>query len=133
MVQTELLNEKYCQIHMDESNGILYAKWNGFLFIDQIKKGCEMMSEYIQQNGIKVHLSNHQDLKVLSDECKDYLTQEWFPAVEKIGLQKIAAIVSPNIFTRSSIEEVNESTVKLGGLTIETFNSQTEGEGWLLS
>lgn len=130
MSKRQLFSEKYCEIFMEDGDNILYAKWTGFLQIDQIKKGCEFMTEYIEANNISKHLSNHLDLKVLTEDCKNYLTGEWFPAVEKVGLKKVAALVARNIFTRSSIDDVNNA-VKLGNLTIETFNEEGDCVKWL--
>ena len=131
---TLLFSEKYCEINLDESSNILYAKWVGFLTIDQIKKGCDFMSAYIKDNVTTQHLSDHQDLKVLTPDCKDYLTGEWFPEVEKLGLKKVAALVSTNIFARSSIDDVNSrALVQLGDLTIDTFNEEADCIKWLQS
>lgn len=134
MAKEQLFKEKYCTVEMDSSNGILYAKWSGFLKIDDIRKGCGAMTEFIKSSGTKLHCSDHLELKVLTDDCKDYLTGEWFPEVESIGLKKVSALVSPNIFARSSIEDVNSAAVvNLGQLTIDTFNTQQDCEAWLLS
>lgn len=130
MTKTLLFQEKYCEIYMDDANRILCAKWSGFLRPEDIKKGCEFMTDYIKKNSIKLHFSDHVDLKVLMDDCKNYLTGEWFPAVEKIGLIKVAAMVSKSIYTRSSIDDVN-GAVNLGNLTIETFNTVEDCYTWL--
>ncbi|WP_109829886.1 hypothetical protein [Reichenbachiella versicolor] len=132
-IKESLLDEDYCKIAMLD-NGILYAKWNGFLTIDQIKNGCGVLTNYIKKNGLKIHLSDHSELKVLNDECKTYLSTEWFPEVEALGITKIAALISPNVFTRKSVDDVNESNnrVQMRNLTIENFNTQEDCEKWLL-
>ncbi|MEP2024801.1 hypothetical protein, partial [Reichenbachiella sp.] len=66
-----------------------------------------------------------------TEELKDYLTKEWFPAVEKVGLRKVSALVSTNIYARSSVDDIN-SRVQLGNLTIENFNTVKDCEDWLL-
>ena len=129
-----LLKEDYCEIVMKD-NGILYAKWSGFLTISQIKEGCSLMTKYVRDNKIKIHLSDHRDLKILNDECKTYLTQTWFPEIEQAGMKKIAALVSPNVFTRKSVDDVNESNnrMRMGSMTIENFNTSRDCEKWLLA
>ncbi|MEO9803362.1 MAG: hypothetical protein ABJF04_08955 [Reichenbachiella sp.] len=131
MEKNLVFDKKHCKIEMDESNGILYTKWSGFIQLDQAKEGSEFMTKYIKENGVKLHLSDHLDLKVVTEELKDYLTKEWFPAVERVGLRKVSALVSKNIYTRSSVDDIN-SRVQLGNLTIENFNTVKDCEDWLL-
>jgi len=92
------------------------------------------MLEVIKERDIKLHLSDHRSLKVMMDDVKDYVTKEWFAKAEAIGLRRVAALVSENIFARSSIDEVNQQAqVKLRGLTIDTFNIFKQCEDWLLT
>jgi predicted enzyme involved in methoxymalonyl-ACP biosynthesis len=126
-----LLNESFVKIWHDTETQILHANWKGFLQPNQVKKGCDVMTEYIKKKGVSLHLSNHMELKVLSKEVQEYLTQQWFPATEKVGLRKIAALVSEDVFAKATVDKVN-STGKVGKLTIATFNSEYDSENWLL-
>ena len=125
-----ILKEKYTEIYMNKEDGILYAKWNGFLSAEQVMTGCKAMTNYIRRNKIKTHLSDHRELKILSKEVQEYLTQQWFPEVEKEGLKKVAALVSEDVFAKATVDKVNQ-LVELGGLSINTFNSPQDCIKWL--
>jgi hypothetical protein len=122
----------YVDIQFDESNNVIVAKWIGFLKPDEIKKGCSFMTKYIKDNRIKVHLSDHRDLKVLSKEAQDYLTREWFPEVEKVGLVKVGAVVAEDVFAAATVSKVNKEG-QVGKLSINMFNSESECFKWLLN
>ena len=127
-----LMQEPFVQIYLDKSNNVIVAKWMGFLKPDQVKKGCSFMTSYIKDHSLKAHLSDHRSLKVLSKEVQDYLTQQWFPEVEKIGLTKIGAVVADDVFAATTVDKVNREA-KVGNLKINTFNSEPECVKWLLS
>ncbi len=131
MVTTKVFQEAYCEV-LEGSNGIIYARWNGFLKPEQVKNGCAKITEHAKNNKITVHLSDHRNLKVLSKEVQEYLAKEWFPEVEKIGMRKIAALVAPDLFAKATVDKVNKDA-HVGNLVIRTFESEDECIKWLLS
>ncbi|HEY8936624.1 MAG TPA: hypothetical protein VIM65_15455, partial [Cyclobacteriaceae bacterium] len=72
------------------------------------------------------------DLKVLSKEAQDYLTREWFPEVERIGLVKVGAVVAEDVFAAATVSKVNKEG-QVGKLAINMFNSESECFKWLLN
>lgn len=132
MSKVNLLKEPFVEITLDNSNNLIYAKWIGFLKGDEVRKGCTFMTHYIKDNGVKSHLSDHRSLKVLSKEVQDYLTKEWFPEVEKVGLTKVGAVVADDVFAAATVNKVN-SEAKVGRLSINMFNSEVECTKWLLN
>ena len=129
MKEKVILKESFTEIIMDEESGILHAKWKGFLSYEQVKKGCEAMTDHIKKHRIKAHLSDHRELKVLSKDVQNYLTMVWFPEVEKEGLVRVGALVSEDVFAKATVDKVNK--VELGKLTIDTFHSKHDCEEWL--
>jgi hypothetical protein len=132
MNTVNLMKEHFVEIHRDKSNNLLIAKWIGFLKPEDVKKGCAFMTKYIKDNSIKGHLSDHRSLKVLSKEVQDYLTQQWFPEIEKIGLRKVGAVVADDVFAATTVDKVNREA-NVGNLKINMFNSEPECVKWLLN
>ncbi len=127
-----LLKENFVEIFLDKSNNIIVAKWIGFLKPDEVKKGCSFMTRYIENHSLTGHLSDHRNLKVLSKEVQDYLTQQWFPEVEKIGLRKVGAVVAEDVFAATTVSKVNREA-HVGNLKINMFSSEPECVKWLLN
>ena len=130
MGKTVLLKEKYTEIYVEDGSSILYAKWSGFLKPEEVRHGCSFMTEYIKKHRTMYHISNHIELKVLTKEVQDYLTQEWFPEVEKIGMRKICALVSKDVFAKATVDKVNEAGT-MGNLSIMTLGSMEDCLVWL--
>ena len=132
MSKETLLKESYVEIFMDSATNVIVAKWIGFLKPQDVKKGCSFMTKYIKDNSLKGHLSDHRQLKVLSKEVQDYLTQEWFPEVEKVGLRKVGAVVAEDVFAAATVNKVNKEG-QVGNLKINMFNSEPECMKWILN
>ncbi len=127
-----LMKESFVNIYHDKSSNVIVAKWIGFLKPADVRKGCTFMTNYIKQNSLSGHLSDHRELKVLSKEVQDYLTQEWFPEVEKVGLKKVGAVVSEDVFAVATVSKVNKEA-QVGDLKINMFNSEGECMKWILN
>jgi hypothetical protein len=131
-MKVDLLNEPFVNITLDKSNNIIVAKWIGFLKPNEVRAGCSFMTKYIKENPLTGHLSDHRNLKVLSKEVQDYLTTEWFPEVEKIGLRKVGAVLADDVFAATTVQKVNREA-KVGNLQINMFNSEKECVNWILN
>jgi hypothetical protein len=127
-----LMKESFVNIYHDKSTNVIVAKWIGFLKPTDVRKGCNFMTTYIKQHSLRGHLSDHRELRVLSKEVQDYLTQEWFPEVEKIGLKKVGAVVSEDVFAVATVNKVNKEA-QVGELKINMFNSEGECIKWILN
>lgn len=108
------------------------AKWCGVLELREVQKGCALMFKFIKANKVKCHLSDHRELKMLSREVQDYLTNTWFPEVEAVGLTKVGALVSEDVFAAATVSKVNHHG-SVGNLQIRMFNSEFECKKWFLS
>lgn len=132
MTKVNLMKEPFVEIHLDNANNVIVAKWIGFLKPQEVRKGCAFMTSYIKDNGLKNHLSDHRQLKVLSKEVQDYLTMEWFPQVEKVGLRKVGAVVAEDVFAAATVNKVNKEGA-VGNLKINMFDSEDGCVKWLLN
>lgn len=127
-----ILQEKFCEITYDEANKILVAKWIGFLKLEDVKKGCNVISDFAKKNQLSKHLSDQTQLKVLSKEVQEYLVSEFFPVIGNHGVKKVAVLVSDDIFAKATVDNVNSSTAtKVGKITFKTFNAKSDCINWL--
>lgn len=120
----------FVEISYNESTNVIYAKWKGFLNINQVIQGCEIITSYIIKNKITNHLSDHTELKVLSKEVQEYLTGRWFNDVEKAGLRKIAVKIAEDVFAQATVNNVNTKQ-QYGKMSIQTFGNINEAYKWL--
>lgn len=125
-----LMKESFVEISYRIEDRIVIAKWKGFLTVDQVKRGCEVINQQVVKNKLTKHLSDHSQLKVLSKEVQDYLGGTWFSQVEKIGLRKIAVNLAEDVFAQATVKKVNGEQ-KFGQMLIDSFGSYESAFKWL--
>ncbi len=126
-----LFEQQYVHVGIDPAAGILIAKWTGFLQLDEVMESCRVMNDAIRTHGLKLHLSDHTELKVLKASVQNYLIGEAFPEAERFGLERIAVLNSYDVFTQATVENVNGQS-ESGRLKIATFPSWQACYAWLL-
>jgi hypothetical protein len=125
-----LLKESFAHISFDAENRIIYAKWVGFLKLDDTKRACRLLIDFIKQNRVTLHLSEQTELKVLSKDVQEYLVGTFFPEVEQAGLRKLAVQLSEDIFAQATVTNVNTKSSS-GKLQINSFGSAQNAFNWL--
>ena len=125
-----LFKKSFVEISLDEENQVVIAKWIGFLRLEDVKQGCEEVNRLLSKHKLSKHLSDHTQLKVLSKDVQEYLTQKWFSDAEALGLRKLAVQMAEDVFAQASVSKVNmQASVR--SLQIHNFNSYTQCYGWL--
>lgn len=125
-----LLTESYVEISHDDTNGIIIARWKGYLTLQQVIKGAEVLTRFIAESNIRLHLSDHSQLKVLSKEVQEYLVGTWFNEVEALGLRKIAVKLAEDVFAQATVKNVNTKQ-QTGQLRIDSFQDYASAYAWL--
>jgi hypothetical protein len=126
-----LFEQQYVHVGIDHTAGILIAKWIGFLQLDEVMESCRVMNDAIRTHGLKLHLSDHTELKVLKASVQNYLIGEAFPEAERFGLERIAVLNPYDVFTQATVENVNGQS-ESGRLKIATFSTREACYAWLL-
>ena len=125
-----VFKESFAHISFDAQNRIVYVKWIGFLKIDDTKRACRVLIDFIRQHRISLHLSEQTELKVLSKEVQAYLVNDFFPEAEQVGLRKLAVQLSEDIFAQATVANVNTKS-SAGKLQINSFGSAHKALSWL--
>ncbi len=131
MHNSNLLENEWCQISHIPKLNIITADWTGYLKLEQVIESCSMMSKIIKENKIKLHYSNQSNLKVLSKAVQKYLIEEWYPEIERLGLERIAVLNATDLFARASASKVNDTVMELEKLNVFSFALEKEYHYWL--
>ena len=131
MKRVDVLNESWCQVWYDRGSKELYAKWVGYLTIDQVEEGCQVVSNYVRHNPLSIFCSNHLEMKVMTTEVQEFLSKSWLPELKNIGLDKMAVIMAKDSFAKASLEKALGAYSSNGGLSINVFKLEKEYLNWL--
>lgn len=137
MVNEEIL-QKYPVIYTGEfaiihdmSNdypGLAYGFWCGFFKLSNPKFIQEMQDsiDLIKKHNIKIYLSDHSLLKVVSEDVIDWLHDNWYQEASKNGLQFEISLNSKSAITNMSLKKMLDND-KTGGVVTIGVPSIEEG------
>lgn len=132
MNRVNLMQTPYVTIFVDPFNEIVVARWIGFLTLEEVRAGCGFMTHLFKDREIKIHMSEHRDLGILSLEVQKYLVREWFPEIENIGVRKVGAVLANDVFAEATVRRVNREASNRN-LTIRMFTTAEDCIQWLLA
>lgn len=107
------------------------ADWTGFQTADTVKRGCMQMLNLVKANSATKILNNNTHVQGTWSEASDWVGQDFFPILEQAGVNYVAWIFSPSIFSQLSAQKSVD--VMQGNVLAQFFTTRTEAEEWLNS
>jgi PAS domain S-box-containing protein len=105
------------------------ADWTGFQNLESIQKGCLRILDMLEKNNVHKVLNNNIHVLGNWSEAADWSNTEWFPAMEKAGLQYFAWIYSPSVFSQLSAKKSVDTLT--GKVTFQFFNDAESAIEWI--
>lgn len=126
------LGEVYYTSEFKEKEGWQHNNWYGYINAEDVVKAVTKHLEVYPPEKLKVAkiLNDSSKGEGSWDEANEWLSSNWMPNAIANGLKKFAYIVSPDIFSAMSSEDLS-TKVPEAGFEMRTFNSVAEAEAWL--
>ncbi|MDX5421970.1 MAG: hypothetical protein LPK07_00505 [Hymenobacteraceae bacterium] len=126
--------DDFLQIRISDSKGLLHAKWLRSVSSEELRIGLQHIKDVINARGISYWLADARNLQSLPLTDQKWVLQEIAPLLVSSNLQKIARIISNDIFCYISFEEFVK---KLKGtlqvaIDLEQFTSEEAAMAWLM-
>ncbi len=128
--QVEVLHScPYLSISYYYEAHFLHMDWKGYINVEQVKEGCELIYEVALQKQCRMALNDNRKVKGSWTQAIRWLEQEFMPRIIQVGIQKVAFLYSPQQSARYSVDRLLEINDQYEGQTFEDFN---EASHWLL-
>ncbi|MBT34128.1 MAG: hypothetical protein CMO01_31070 [Thalassobius sp.] len=121
-----ILKEKNFELSYNPSENILYCNWIGFQSTEKVKDGCNKMLEVLKSKKCSKVLNDNTHVTGPWQYATEWVATEWFPEMEKSGLEHFAWVFSQNVFAQLSAKKA----IPASGV-VTTFKSTNEGINWL--
>lgn len=121
----------YITISEDRINGWVFLDWEGRLELEQVKEGSEAGLVLLKEGGYHKMLVNNQKITSPWHQANPWFLQDWNPRIYAAGLQYMAVIVSPNIFSEVSLKNFEEETAP--AYCLSCFQQAQMAKDWLKS
>lgn len=118
-------------IQYDVPRKCLNVDWKGFQDLASVKAGCLKMLEMLSKNQCHKVLNDNAHVLGTWSEAAEWVGREWFPRMEKVGLQYFAWILSTSTFSIMSAEK--SINLKEGKVVTQLFTTRQEAKQWIES
>jgi hypothetical protein len=123
-----LHTERNIEIAYDRENGLLHCNWIGFQNKESIMKSGEKILECLMRKKVNKVLNDNTLVTGPWHEAAEWTVTNWFPRMEKAGLQHFAWIFSNNIFAELSAKKAMPSSK-----VVRSFADIKPAKDWLTS
>ena len=128
MVNKEFYSETYLKTFHD-SKGFIYVAWLGYLTVDQIKNGCELILTLVQESETHLMMVDHRSMNGTWSQSLKWLETNFMPRLLNAGIKKIAFIYSKDPATQYSLNRFLELNDEYQA---QVFTNKKAAESWLL-
>ncbi|WP_158826143.1 PAS domain S-box protein [Mucilaginibacter lacusdianchii] len=122
--------ESEADIQFHDAENYISVQWNGFHNLHSVRDVCNRICSQVEKTGCPNLLNDNTNVLGPWDDAIEWLINEWFPTMERIGLANIALVYSASTFSKLSalhtIEQVKEN------ICIKSFKERGEALNWLL-
>lgn len=128
MVNKEFYSETYLKTFRDDK-GYIYVAWLGYLTLDQIKNGCELILSLVQSSHSHLMMVDHRSMNGTWSQSLKWLDTNFMPRLLDAGIKKIAFIYSKDPATQYSLNRFLELNDEYQA---QVFTNQKTAESWLM-
>jgi hypothetical protein len=127
--------QPFLTIRHDEEQNILLTDWRGQVSSEQFRDGIRKIMDVIQQQNIRLWLSNSRNMNALSITDQRWTNEFFVEALVQSPLKKVARVISDEIMHQLVINNMIEHAADNNLVTIE-INQFADSEAaikWLLT
>lgn len=123
-------------ISHDEANNLIFLKWKRQITLEERQKTFLWAYGFSKTETVKNWLIDDQELYIITDEEKAWVTDIWTRLVASSGIEKIAVVTSdhfPNLQTNAPFTTAAQAKYRQHGTTEhEVFTETHLAYQWLL-
>ena len=119
----------FLQIEEDTQAGLLYAKWQGKVTLDDIKTGSLAFLDVLEACPCPRLLSDNTELETSWQTLNDWVEHTWTPQALALQLRYFAIVVSPVFFVKVAAVELSQRIADQ--LEIQLFPDVASARRWL--
>ncbi len=125
---TPILETEYAQLTFEPENGILKLVWKDNATSEMYHYVYDRIMELVQKTDVKYYLADIRKLHLIAPSDRKWLQSEIIPKLFKVGLEKIAAVVSGDVYMQRHIAHINQDIE--AAKRIKQFGSLDEALRW---
>ena len=123
-------SEAYLTFYLEDDDTLVF-KWRGFVTVDLVILAHKKSLDLIRTNGVKKIIEDVKDFTGPFRDANDWFIESYAPSIKALGVRQTAVILSSNIFTQLTINQLKENPdFKRVGISYRVFESTEDAKKW---
>lgn len=101
-----LFTAPYLNILLDERTRVLETEWLDFANSQQIRSSLMEALRLGRQHRVRGWIGNNTKMRTIRPADQDWMNQEWFPEFKKLGVSRLAVVVSNDALNQMGIDNI---------------------------
>jgi|GEM_PF-1142475 len=119
--------------YYDNESKAAIGIFKGFVTPGEFKNIANSLHEIRTANKSNKQLNNIEDMKVLTEDIRIWLKDEWFPKAVETGLNYFAFVVPKDLVGKLSMKDANKEAQAVPNMEIQYFDNEVSAKKWLKS
>lgn len=117
-------------LHHDPAGQTIETEWQGFVNSEQLRTSLLETLRLARQHRIKGYVANNTLLRTIRPADQDWINEIWFPDFAKLGVQRMAIIMSQDGLNRMGISNIMQRATEHVPFDTQYFADATEARRW---
>jgi len=96
----------YLLLHHDPIGATIETEWQGFVNSEQLRTSLLEVLRLARQYRVKGYIANNVLLRAIRPTDQEWINESWFPEFAKLGVQRMAVIVSQDGLNRMGVDNI---------------------------
>jgi hypothetical protein len=120
----------YLLLHHDAVGATIETEWLGFVNSEQLRTSLHEVLRLARQYRIKGYIANNVLLRTIRPADQDWINEVWFPEFAKLGVQRLAIVVSQDGLNRMGVTTIMQRATTHVPFDTQHFDDAATARHW---
>lgn len=125
---TPILETEYALLTFEPETGVLKLVWKDECTSETYHFVYDKIIDLVEKAEVKYYIADIKKLKIIAPSDRKWLQSEIIPKLFKMGMKKIAAIVSGDVYMQHHVAHINQEIT--AAMRIKQFGNLPEALRW---
>lgn len=121
----------FLTVHFDPSTATLETEWLDFVNSDDLRAALDEALRLGRLYGVRGWIGNNKRMRTIRPADQDWMNQVWFPEFAKLGVRRLAVVVSDDALNRMGIDNILQRASDLVPFDTQYFADAAEARRWV--
>ncbi|MGI4865881.1 MAG: hypothetical protein ACRYFZ_18295 [Janthinobacterium lividum] len=120
----------YLLLHHDTAGATLETEWLDFANSEQLRSSLGEALRLGRQHRVKGWIGNNTLMRTIRPADQEWMNQTWFPEFAKLGVQRLAVVVSQDALNRMGIDSIMQRASEHAPFDTQYFSDIAAARQW---